>query len=80
MESKTEWEKEFDALMEFKELFERQTRHSVAIEIRGFIDKSREAGRSEHFLSGLEAAYGVVVGPEGLPNVTLYDERQELLF
>jgi len=56
MESKSEWKNEIDKVLEFKEFFERQTRRSVSYEIMNFADKSREAGRSEHFLSGLETA------------------------
>lgn len=56
MEFKSEWENELEKALEFKEFFERQTRRSVSYEIMNFADKSREAGRSEHFLSGLETA------------------------
>jgi hypothetical protein len=59
MESKSEWEKELDKYLEFREFFERQTRRSVSYEIMDFLDQSREAGRSEQFLSGLQVAASI---------------------
>jgi hypothetical protein len=63
-----------------RQVVEDQTRALIANEIIDFIGKSREAGRSEHFLSGLSTAHAIAIGVFGglLPQTS--DEQQELLF
>lgn len=49
------------------------TRH-LGLSILAFINISRQRGRSEHFLSGLETAYYLVTGANGERDVTLYKQ------
>jgi hypothetical protein len=60
-----------------REVDEERTRSLIADQIHQFEQKSREAGRSEHFLSGLSAAYAIAIG---VYNTSDPDEAQETLF
>jgi hypothetical protein len=63
-----------------REGFDYETTRRLGLSILAFINISRQRGRSEHFLSGLEAAYDLVTGAEDRRDVTLYEEGQEKLF
>jgi len=65
---------------EDRQVVEDQTRVLIANEIIDFTEKSREAGRSEHFLSALSTAHAIALGVfGGLPSQKS-DEQQELPF
>jgi len=55
-----------------------ETTRRLGSSILDFIDISRERGRSEHFLSGLETAYALVTGEGSVPDVSLYTDHPKL--
>jgi hypothetical protein len=63
-----------------REGLDHETTRRLGLSILAFINISRERGRSEQFLSGLEVAYELVTGSEARSAAVAHDERQEPLF
>jgi hypothetical protein len=51
-----------------------ETTRRLGLSILAFIKLSRERGRSEHFLSGLEAAYSIVSGVDDEKDISRYKQ------
>jgi hypothetical protein len=51
-----------------------ETTRRLGLLILAFINISRQRGRSEHFLSGLEAAYSIVSGADDERDISLYSQ------